>query len=597
MVAPGIIRALLRSSTRRDTLIVSILLGRRICSRWGGSLSAHFRNRSRGSPPDMGDARQAGFSRPPLVLILACVAVGVVILTVVGREPPQGRPPTPQEIHAFVETMCKNLPQAQDSEAIRYAPLCALEESSRREVESKDLDVYIDGSESMRGFAVPNDSNFRALVGDLLEASSTASFNLNEYKFTSAITGINGMPVSEILNPAFYNGLDTPLADLVARIAATPGHTAIIVSDLVQSERGRDWQALALAFSHLAETRPQIRLLAFRSGFEGNYFPEFRTGSEHSPRLLFRLSQDVPGAGRPFYMVVVAPDSESMQFIEQYVLRRVKPVEVYDPATPPIEIHDLKLTDGARIPDDVGPEVIAKPRADVDSGESQQDGSSPPWQAARHLQQAHDSHWLYSYFYWTGFGPQGDTVPLPVDLSLAETLPLHDPSGLSMSGVRMVWDGSQFTRSDGTPLVPVKKSAARPDRLSYAEKDQQVSQQQNMAAKPPEILLPDRMELASKGWFEVSPDDRRHTGVLRLAVKVLRPRKRSWDVYVIPLRAGNGNLDPPPWIADWSTDNDSQADRGNRTFQLRAIADCMVHAISEKSVVGIWSLVTTQGGD
>ena len=65
--------------------------------------------------------------------------------------------------------------------------------------------------------------------------------------------------------PDFYQKQDTPLAALVDKIAGREGHTAILVSDLVQSEPTGDTQGRVAALTKLTVKRPEIRLLSFRS--------------------------------------------------------------------------------------------------------------------------------------------------------------------------------------------------------------------------------------------------------------------------------------------------------------------------------------------
>ena len=73
------------------------------------------------------------------------------------------------------------------------------------------------------------------------------------------------------------------------RVAATPEHTAIIISDLVQSERThtKDTNSLIKSLARLAAMRPQIRLLAYRSNFAGFYYPE----AKHAAKFHLALSQ------------------------------------------------------------------------------------------------------------------------------------------------------------------------------------------------------------------------------------------------------------------------------------------------------------------
>ena len=63
-----------------------------------------------------------------------------------------------------------------------------------------------------------------------------------------------------------------------------------------------------------------------------------------------------------------------------------------------------------------------------------------------------------------------------------------------------------------------------------------------------------------------------------------KPEANSWDIYFVKMRAGDGNLSVPAWVSDWNTEDDTLAENGNRTFQLKLIAEAMINAISERVV-------------
>ena len=156
---------------------------------------------------------------------------------------------------------------------------------------SSDLDVYVDGSKSMRGYASSPDSNYNRLLRGLLQSATAGSFNLSVFKFTSTITPITNIPLNQIQSPGFYDGQDTPLRTLMARVAAAPTHTAIIVSDMVQSEVVNDNLAFTKALVQLASRSPQMRLLAYRSSFAREYYPESHRGQAS---ICLSITQSLP---------------------------------------------------------------------------------------------------------------------------------------------------------------------------------------------------------------------------------------------------------------------------------------------------------------
>jgi hypothetical protein len=210
------------------------------------------------------------------------------------------------------------------------------------------LDIYIDDSGSMRGFATRQESNYlRVLQGTLL-AATAAPFDLNVYPLSSN-TSVPPAPISQFSKASFYEKPDTPLVDLVSRIAQKPDHTAIVISDLVQSERqqNRDIQALIRVLRQLVEMRSEIRLFAFRSDFIGDYYPESQ--SKTAAKLAVDTSQSVPGAGRPFYLLVIAPNSTTMDKLSDYIVSRLYPANSFNPVYPAFEIHSMELTPSGSI--------------------------------------------------------------------------------------------------------------------------------------------------------------------------------------------------------------------------------------------------------
>jgi len=190
----------------------------------------------------------------------------------------------------------------------------------------------------------------RVLTGLLRSAQeATAQFTLNIYKLASTVTSVSN-PL-ELQSPNFYGGGDTPLADLLVRISQEPTHTAIIISDMVQSKPGTDSSTLAGALAQLANQRPQMRLLGYRSHFEGEYFPENKTADWHG-KIPLSVSQSLPGSGRPFYILVVAPSVEAMIQVDKYLLSRFPPAHTFNPTEPPIIVDkiDLLLDDSKEVP-------------------------------------------------------------------------------------------------------------------------------------------------------------------------------------------------------------------------------------------------------
>jgi len=224
-----------------------------------------------------------------------------------------------------------------------------------KSVPVRELDVYIDGSYSMAGYVSESagQSQYRRVLHHILDASTTAQYKLSAYKFANDITPVNHMEVSQILSPGFYNGTDTPLNLLLDRIGRQDyaGHLSIILSDMVQSEVAKDQLEMVDSLSRLVTHRPEVRLLAFRSSFTGPYYIESIAHSRKQKQQSYplNLGQSIPGIGRPFYLLVVAPDRQSMDRLQRYVLDHASAAESFSPTDAPVGVRAIEFApaDGA----------------------------------------------------------------------------------------------------------------------------------------------------------------------------------------------------------------------------------------------------------
>ena len=274
---------------------------------------------------------------------------------------------------------------------------------------------------SMQGYAVAG-SNYTRVLRDVLQSAASAQFNLNVFKFNEKITSVTDLPVSDLVLPDFYAGKDTPLTALVDRIASTPDHTAIVISDLVQSEgtRTRDTNSLIKSLARLAVKRPQIRLLAYRSNFVGFYFPEFK----HVGKFHLALSQALPGTGRPFYLLVVAPSRSTMDRVDAHVLSRVPPIHIFNPTAPPVVVDSIDLR--------------------TDSGKPSTWGKySPTQRKPGRIEAAFALHKK----------SDADSIALPLVVRVHWNEPLHEPGRLELDVTRAVWrGGSDFDAAEEVPM-------------------------------------------------------------------------------------------------------------------------------------------------
>lgn len=196
----------------------------------------------------------------------------------------------------------------------------------------------------MRGFVSSPDSHFRRLVRHVLNTGTTGQFDLLAYKFSTTVESVARLSEAEILDPGFYNGADTPLSGLLDRIAGQPRRVAVIVSDMVLSGKHANSLDLVKALQRLAAQRRELRLLGFRSSFSGEYYTE--SGARQTIRL--NLSQNLPGTGRPFYLFVVAPNRESLDGVQKYMLEGAGAPQSFSPTDSPLETRDSEFDPESR---------------------------------------------------------------------------------------------------------------------------------------------------------------------------------------------------------------------------------------------------------
>jgi hypothetical protein len=211
------------------------------------------------------------------------------------------------------------------------------------------LDAYIDDSESMQGF-LRGDSAYRRVISALFEKTITAGYARSVFPLSMATEAAKekaagSTTITHLLSADFYHGKETPLATLLERIGKSPAdRITIIVSDLVQSEAAKSGYEFIKAFRGVADVRPEILLLAFRSSFQGKYYVETRPTDWNAYELTF--DGKTLKTSRGFYILVFAPAAALGQF-RRYVLDHLAPDAVFHASQPPIGMMSVNLDGGA----------------------------------------------------------------------------------------------------------------------------------------------------------------------------------------------------------------------------------------------------------
>jgi len=215
---------------------------------------------------------------------------------------------------------------------------------------SRPLHLYIDSSQSMRGFVTNADSGYRTAIDFLLDRSATAGYPLEVFRFADGIAPLGNVAASAVLEPSFYSGAETSFPNLLRHIGENDeaGAISVIISDLVQSGRTGDQRALVVAFQEIAKRGKQVVLLAFRSSFSGTYFVESRRKGRPNT-LQLKLDGGTADRSRPFYMILVADGDTDLAEVRRYLLPDIQGNEEFDASSPALAVEAVEY-----LPPDLG---------------------------------------------------------------------------------------------------------------------------------------------------------------------------------------------------------------------------------------------------
>jgi hypothetical protein len=376
--------------------------------------------------------------------------------------------------------------------------------------ESMDLDLYVDISESMRGFTSDPRSNYRRVLEALLEHTAASQYRVRRYTFSGGVHPADQLQIGGFLSPALYQGTSTPIAALMRRFDAGDSHKHlhVLISDMVQSDRGVDQIALVSALQSLVRRNVHLQILGFRSGFDGTYFVESSAGCL-ATKIPVSVTQRLPGLGRPFYLLVVAPDVASLARLRKTVLDRLGARESFTPTENPL------------------------PVASVEYAPSQRSGAI--WRLLRRPER----------------DPQTGAFYTAVMVSAEESR--------AHSGLRMRYAVTKHVVFEGAEKLEIGARTAAFERGRF---------------EPPRRAG----SLAADREF---PAD----AFLNVTYRLPAPEPGVWQLYEFQIRGGTGNLSPPAWMLDWSTDNDCPPGEANRTHRLALFGRTLINAITEKIVV------------
>jgi hypothetical protein len=212
----------------------------------------------------------------------------------------------------------------------------------------KDADIYVNLSQSMRGFvAVSNansrispNSNYRRVLESLLDGMSVQGYSGRRCSFS-----LHSPTVADkayFLDASHYTDVPVPLAQILDHLV-TPSYDSkrlsIIISDMVASgtATGQADVNPSTCFRKLSGWDAKVLLLGFRSAYDGTYHAAAMACENH--QFPMSANQSLPGSGRPFYLMVIAPDQESLQDLRKKVLDKLQGRVLFDPLSKPIPLE------------------------------------------------------------------------------------------------------------------------------------------------------------------------------------------------------------------------------------------------------------------
>jgi|CXWL01.1.fsa_nt_gi hypothetical protein len=192
----------------------------------------------------------------------------------------------------------------------------ALEVPTKPALGRTPLQIYVDSSQSMRGFANVQGGRFCRLLDQLLDRSVAGGYEVSVYSFDKDVAPVAPSVGSNLLrDPLFFQGSETsfPVLFTAIRKARRPGGLALVLTDLVQSGKTGEQRAMAAALRDLATQPVEVVLIALRSPFVGRYWPE----STRDRPFDIALPDDDVRSSRPFYALLFADQIADIELLRR----------------------------------------------------------------------------------------------------------------------------------------------------------------------------------------------------------------------------------------------------------------------------------------
>ncbi|MCX7834632.1 MAG: hypothetical protein N2450_01020, partial [bacterium] len=196
------------------------------------------------------------------------------------------------------------------------------------------LSIYLDDSESMRGFVTNPQSTYCLETGNFIQRvleTTISSYDI----FTISSLRQQQFSSRTIRDPSLYNAISTPLDQTLHHIVnqvkndSTTEHISIIVSDLVLSN-DRDITNFTKQLKELSKISPEFLLIGFQSIFQGKYFSEYP----------IKGTLQVQNQTRPFYFLINTRTKKTLQLVKEKLLS-TQNANVFEASAPVLMIDSI----------------------------------------------------------------------------------------------------------------------------------------------------------------------------------------------------------------------------------------------------------------
>jgi len=374
---------------------------------------------------------------------------------------------------------------------------------------------FVDCSAGMKGFVAPQrsgqPSNYIRVLETLAKTTS--------YETAWHCAGANptsNLAASTLLQAGTYQASSHSLGALIdtteqPEVQIAKPSIDVIVSDLAGSENVDAAGALARDLKKFSEQKRQLLLWAFRSSYSGDY--KAASFACQGSTVQLREGQTLPGLGRPFYLLISAPDAASLASWMESFSKVLLPSAEFVLAKPPVALSDLDTAAAGK----------------SDPGSAGQTGKN----------------WLPNVVHAVA-GAEKDVT-----------------SGFT---VRRYSAFTFDTSNSVTVEFPWKAEFSIPVEAGGLLENIKIIKSEVKAWPPrgPDDIVPaDDHDL--KVEFVEDPKHRDH-----LSYKATFPLQGTrWRVYRIALSVVDNTV--PKWMSEWTAADDCDEVRGNRTIDLKGL--------------------------